>query len=505
MKPGKVYLVGAGPGDPGLLTLRGRECIAEADVILHDDLVDRRVLRFARKDAEIVAMGKHGDVSHRDRQQVEINRRMIAEARGGRFVVRLKGGDPFVFGRGGEEAEALAAAGIAFEVVPGVTSAAAVPAYAGIPLTHRGLNSSFTVVTGHEAPGAASHIDWEALAGMETVVFLMGLKRIEEILPRLVASGKSAATPAACVRSGTRPDQQVIVGTLGDLAEKVKAAGLAPPAVIVVGEVVRLRERLCWFESRPLLGRRIVVTRAEDQAVSFRDRLERLGAEIVEAPTISIAAPASFAAFDGALAGLARFDWVIFTSRNGVELFFARLLGNGGDVRDLGAARLAAIGPATEAALRERGLRVDVVPDDFRAEGLRDALGGQVAGKKVLLARAAGARDVLPRALAEAGAEVTDVATYQAAPTAQLPEAARKALRERRIDAVTFTSSSTVTSFMKLLGNERDLLGGVRIACIGPITAAAARDLGLEVAIEACEYTTDGLIAALVDYFSGGG
>ncbi len=506
MSVGIVYLVGAGPGDPGLLTLRGRECIAEADVIIHDYLVDGRLLRFARPGAAIVASGKSGDALRRDDRQRAINRRMVDEALVGKIVVRLKGGDPFVFGRGGEEAQALVDAGVPFEVVPGVTSAVAVPAYAGIPLTERGLNSSFTVVTGHEAPETSHPIDWRALAQMETIVVLMGLKDLRGIAARLEQAGKPPATPAACIRSGTRPDQQTVVGTLCDLADRVEQAGLEPPAVIVIGEVVRRRETLCWFERRPLLGRRILVTRAAEQAADFADRLERLGAEAILAPVIDLVPPASFAPLDRALAEIGRYDWVVFSSVHGVEVFFLRLIETGGDVRQLWRAELAAIGPATAAAIARRGIRVAVVPPEFRAESLAESLRPRVDGKRVLFPRAEGARDVLPNALRDAGAEVSDVGTYRAVSVGRLPRRAEELLAAGKIDAVTFTSSSTVRHFRDLLaGDPVRVLGAARVACIGPITAETARGLGLRVDVEAREYTTDGLARALIDYFASHG
>jgi len=500
MSRGFVYLVGAGPGDPGLLTLRGREAIAAADVVIHDYLVDSRLLRFARREAEIVPSGKRGDAACRDRQQSDINRRMIEAARAGKIVTRLKGGDPFVFGRGGEEAEALVEAGIGYEVVPGVSSAVAVPAYAGIPLTERGLNSSFTVITGHEAPGTSRPIDWPGLARMETIVILMGLRELPQILAQLVAAGKPAKTPAACIRSGTRPDQRTIVATVGDLADEVVAAGFEPPAIVVVGEVVRRRERLAWYERRPLLGRRIVVTRAADAALELADRLERLGAEALVAPTIELREPQSTEAFDRALAAIGSFDWIVFTSAHGVEVFFARLAKRGGDVRDLWRAELAAIGPGTKAALVRRGLQVAVVPAEYRAEALAADLTPLVAGKKVLLPRAAGARDVLPKALASAGATVTDAPTYRASPVAGLPSRVQELLAADRIDALTFTSSSTVRHFHDLLAGRP--IGRAIVATIGPITADSARALGHRVDVVAREYTLDGLVASLVDYFT---
>jgi uroporphyrinogen III methyltransferase / synthase len=503
---GRVYLVGAGPGDPGLLTVRGRALVAEADVVIHDYLVDSRVLRFARRDAEIIPSGKSGDASNRDRQQRTINERMVAAAKGGKVVVRLKGGDPFVFGRGGEEAEALVEAGIPFEVVPGVSSAIAVPAYAGIPVTERGLNSSFTVVTGHEAPGTRHPLDWPSLARTETLVFLMGLKSMREILAELVAAGKRADTPAACVRSGTRPDQQTIVGTLGDLAERVERAALRPPAVVIVGDVVRRRERLRWYENRPLLGRRILVTRAAERADEFVARLEDAGAEAIAAPTIEVEDVDDGGALERAFAAMESFDWIVFTSAHGVEVFFARLFASGADVRSLGRSRLAAIGPATNAALFRRGLRADVVPEEFRAEDLVRALAHSVDGKRVLLPRAEGAREVLPRELGRAGAEVVDVATYRAKPVKALPQRARDLLDRDAVDAITFTSSSTVRNLHSLLGaGAVAKTGRARIAAIGPVTAETARSLGWRVDVEAHDYTAEGLARALIDYFSRGG
>ncbi len=506
MKLGIVYLVGAGPGDPGLLTLRGREAIAAADVVIHDYLVDPRLLRFARPQAEIVPSGKSGDAAQRDLQQQAIHERMIRAARSGKIVVRLKGGDPFVFGRGGEEAQALADAGIRFEVVPGVSSAIAVAAYAGIPLTERGLNSSFTVVTGHEAPGTRRPLDWPLLARMETLVFLMGLKSLREVLSRLTRAGMDPETPAACIRSGTRPDQQTLVGNVGDLADRVERAGFRPPAVLVVGEVVRRRESLQWYERRPLLGRRIVVTRAAEQAAELVDRFESLGAEALAAPTIELEPVDDTQALAKALESLESFDWVVFTSSHGVEVFFEQLANLGGDSRRLGKARVAAIGPATAQALARHGVRADWLPKEFRAEALAAGLSPQVRGRRVLLPRAEGARDLLPISLARAGAEVVDVATYRARPPEALPGRVLELLERGSIDAITFTSSSTVRHFHELLGDgATPKTKGAAIACIGPVTAETARALGWSVDVEAGEYTTDGLVTALIDYFGSRG
>jgi len=502
---GFVYLVGAGPGDPSLLTLRGRECIARADVLIHDYLVDPRLLRYAPPQVEVFSSGKSGDASQRDRQQDAINERMIAAALAGKVVVRLKGGDPFVFGRGSEEAQALTDAGIRFEIVPGVSSAIAVPAYAGIPVTERGLNSSFTVVTGHEAPQAAHPLDWEALARLDTLIFLMSLRTMVAITTHLREAGMRADTPAACVRSGTRPDQQTVVGTLADIAEAAAGAGFEPPAILVVGEVVKRRAQLAWFERRPLLGRRIVVTRAAEQAADLVARLEAFGAEAIAAPTIELEDVTPAVALDAALGALESFDWIVFTSARGVAVFFARLYASGGDVRRLGQARLAAIGSATAEALAGRGLRVDLMPPTFRGEALADALAPHVGGRRVLLPRAEGAREVLARMLARAGADVTDVPTYRAKPVAGLPDRVHVLLAADAIDAITFTSPSTVRAFHALLDGGARATGGARIACIGPVTADAARGLGWRVEMEAREYTSEGLTQALIDYFSGRG
>jgi uroporphyrinogen III methyltransferase / synthase len=505
VKPGRVALVGAGPGDPGLLTVRGAECLAEADLVLHDSLVDPRVLRRVRAGAEIVNVGKHGDAGNRDAEQAAIHERMVDAALAGKTVVRLKGGDPFLFGRGGEEAEVLAEAGIPFEVVPGVTSAIAVPAYAGIPLTHRGLASGAVIVTGHEAPGGASAIDWKALAQIDTVVVLMARKRLPEVVGRLVAAGRAAETPAAIVHRGTTGAQRVVVASLGRLVDAVERAEVGTPSLLIVGEVVRLRERIAWFEQRPLLGRRIVVTRPRAQSVKLIERLERLGAEAIEAPAIEVTPLERTEALDGALRELATFGWIVFTSRNGVEAFFRRLFESGRDARAVAGARLAAIGSATAEALVVYGLRADLVPDDFDAEGLSSRLASEVAGRRVLLPRAGGGRDVLPRELAAAGADVVDAPMYRSVRAASLPPAALEMLRRGAIDAVTFTSGSTAENFWALLDDDaRRAFAGVAAASIGPVTSATLRRLGISVAVEARRADAEGLVEALVDSLGGG-
>lgn len=505
MSGGRVALVGAGPGDPGLLTLRGRECLEEADLVLHDSLVDPRILRLARPGAEVVSVGKRGGAGDRDAEQAAIHERMLAAARAGRVVVRLKGGDPFVFGRGGEEAEVLVEAGIPFEVVPGITSAVAVPAYAGIPVTQRGLASAVVVVTGHEAPGAASSPDWAALARVDTLVVLMARKRLAEVVGKLLGAGRPAAEPAALVHRGTTNAQRVVVATLAELPDEVERAGIGTPSLLVVGEVVRLRERLSWFERRPLLGRRIVVTRPREQSARLVSRLERLGAVTLEAPAIEVEAIDPPAALDAALAELDRYEWIVFTSRNGVRVFLDRLLAVGRDLRALGRASIAVIGRATAEALEERGLRPDLVPAEFVAESLAAELGPRVSGRRVLLPRAERARDVLPRSLRAAGAEVVEVPTYRSVRPRGLPGDVLAALAEGTVDAVTFTSSSTADGFLALLDADgRAALRRTRLVSIGPVTSETLRGHGFPPAIEARRFDVEGLAEALVDSLGGG-
>lgn len=507
LRPGTVYLVGAGPGDPGLLTLRGADCLARADVVLHDYLVNPVLLERARPDAERVYVGKQGggpSVS-----QDEINRVLVARARAGRTVVRLKGGDPFIFGRGGEEAEALAEAGVPFEVVPGVTSAIAGPAYAGIPLTHRDLVSTVTFVTGHEDPAKArSSIDWAALARGGTLVFFMGVKTLPAIVAQLLAHGRPADTPAAVIRWGTRAEQETVVGTLADIAEQVRARGIKPPALTVVGEVVRLRERMNWFEGKPLFGRRVLVTRAREQASVFAEGLREAGAEPVEFPAIELRPPDSWAEVDAALGRLAEYDWVLFTSANAVRYLLSRLLASGRDVRALGRARLCAIGPATAEALEALGLRVDVVPPEYRAEAVVEAIAARepLCDRRVLVPRAKEARDVVPKALAEQGARVDVVTVYQnVLPDRSAAAAVREMLEAGRIDAVTFTSASTVRNLVDMLGPDSApaLLARTVVAAIGPVTAEAAARAGVRVDLVAEASTIPGLTRALVARFAG--
>jgi len=497
---GKVWLVGAGPGDPGLITMAGVACLAGAEVVVYDRLVDRRLLDLAPPEAERISVGKAA--SSHSLAQEEINDLLVAKARGGKTVVRLKGGDPYVFGRGGEEAEALVAAGIPFEVVPGVTSAVAVPAYAGIPVTHRRMASSFAVVTGHEDPTKGeSSIDWEHLAkGVDTLVFLMGGANLGGIARRLVECGRTPDTPTAVVRWGTTPHQQTVTGTLADIADRVAKAGLTPPVVTVVGEVAALRDKLRWYDNRPLFGKRILVTRAEKQAGELSQALAELGAEPVELPAIEIRPRVDGKALRFALDRLdaAEYDWLVFTSANGVDVFFGHLCQQGRDARALGRARVCAIGPGTAEMLACFGIVADLLPERFVAEGVVDALSKQdIMGKRVLWLRARGARRTLALGLARLGAQVDELPLYTAAAPKDANAEALARLRAGEIDVVTFASSSAVRNLAKLLGDDVSALEKPLIACIGPVTARAARKLGLRVDVEASEHTVDGLVQAL--------
>jgi uroporphyrinogen III methyltransferase/synthase len=480
-----VYLVGAGPGDPGLITLRGADLLRGADVVVYDRLVHPSLVDLAPSGAERVYVGKAPGEAEID--QAAINDLLVERGRDTGTVVRLKGGDPFVFGRGGEEAEALAAAGVRFEVVPGITSAVAAPAYAGVPVTHRGRSTHFTVVTGHEDPAkGAGHVDWEALARAGgTLVILMGAGRVAEIAERLVAGGRPADTPVAAVRHGTRPDQQTVRATLATVAD----ARVEAPAAIVVGEVAALD--LAWFERRPLFGRRVVVTRAREQASGLRHRLEALGADVVEFPAIEIE-PIDFSVPD-----LDRYDWLVFTSANGVVAFFDRGLVPGGlDTRALAMLRVAAIGPGTAAALAARGVRADLVPARFVAEALVEAFPPPSRdGARVLLARAEQARDALPAGLRERGYEVDVLPVYRTVAAASDPDALDR-VRRGGLDAITFTSSSTVTNFCNLFGDLPD--PQPLVASIGPVTSKTALERGLRVDVEAEDHTIDGLVSALL-------
>lgn len=493
---GRVYLVGAGPGDPGLLTLKGKEALARADVVLYDALASPRLLEYAPAEAEKLLVGKrHGRDSV---AQDDIEDLMVSRAREGKTVVRLKGGDPFIFGRGGEEAEACARAGIAWEVVPGVTSAVSVPAYAGIPLTHREHSSLVTFVTGQSGKARPGYdVDWAALARTGgTLVFLMAMTRIGEISRELVAAGMSPDTPVAGIRWGTLPRQTTVVSTLARIEADAGVELVRPPVVFVVGEVAALARELAWYERLPLFGRRIVVTRARHQAGALAGRLEGLGAEVLEWPTIEVAeltVPASV--FDG----LSNQDVLVLTSVNGVESFFGQMLRAGRDLRELAGVDLAAIGPATRAAIEARGLVVAVQPAEFRAEALLEAL-GDVQGRRILLARAEVAREVLPDTLRERGATVEVVPVYR---TSFVEDEGAASSEDQDFDMITFTSSSTVTGFDRRTGGRaREVLSGRLVAAIGPITARTLADLGIAVDVMPEQYTIEALTAEIEAFFA---
>jgi uroporphyrinogen III methyltransferase/synthase len=497
---GIVSLVGAGPGDPGLITVAGVERLARADVVVYDRLADERLLKLAPPDAELISVGK-APGGHTMPQE-EINALLVARAREGKRVVRLKGGDPFVFGRGGEEAETLVAAGIPFEVVPGVTSAVAAPAYAGIPVTHRRLASSFTVVTGHEDPAKAEGaVDWERVAkSADTLVILMGGANLGEIMRRLVDSGRAPDEPVAVVRWGTTPHQRAISGTIADIAARVAGAGLTPPFVTVVGRVVSLRETLAWFEKRPLFGKRVLVTRAKDQADELSQALAALGAEPVELSAIEIVPRVERKKLREALARLDadEYDWLIFTSANGVDIFFDCLREAGRDARLLGRSQVCAIGPGTAEALRRQGIVADLVPERFIAEGVVEALAQRdIMGKRVLWLRARGARRTLALGLTRLGARVEELPLYRAEAPREVDGEALRRLRDGEIDVVTFASPSAVRNLARMLSGDLSALEKPRIATIGPVTSRAVRRLGLRVSAQAREHTIEGLAHAL--------
>ncbi|HEX4637992.1 MAG TPA: uroporphyrinogen-III C-methyltransferase [Chthoniobacterales bacterium] len=497
---GKVYLVGAGPGDLGLVTLRAKECIERAAVIVYDHLANPEMLNWAREDAEIIYAGKKaGDHSLK---QDEINRLLIEKAREGKEVVRLKGGDPFVFGRGAEEAQAIVDAGIAFEIVPGITSAIAGPAYAGIPVTHRGDNSHVTFFTGHEDPAKEkTAIDYAALAKLGgTQVMLMGVERIDAITREMLANGVRPDLPVALVRWATTGRQETLVGTLKTIAQRAAEAEFEAPAVAVFGEVVALRKDLKWYEDRPLSGKRIVVTRTRKQASALSNQLRALGADVLELATIRIEPPTNLRDFAELVQDAHQYDWIVFTSPNGVEAFFEMFFKLYDDAREIGAAKIAAIGPATAERVRDFRLHVDLQPEEFVAEGvLREfQKQGGVENLRILIARAEKARDVLPRELSRLGAIVDEGFAYRTVPETRDVTGARRRLLEEGADLITFTSSSTVENFLAL---GLPWPKGMQIASIGPITSKTATDHGLKIGIEARRHDIDGLVEAIRKFF----
>jgi uroporphyrinogen III methyltransferase/synthase len=497
-KTGKVYIIGAGPGDPGLITLKAIECLREADVVVYDFLVNEELLKYAKSGARLIYAGKKG--GDHTLSQDKISALLVEEALAGNTVARLKGGDPFIFGRGGEEAEVLVINDLPFEIIPGVTSAIAAPAYAGIPLTHRGLTSTVAFITGHEDPTKEkSDIDWQALAGIGTLVFLMGVKNLPQITEALIAHGKSPATPAALIRWGTTPQQEILTGKLSDIAASAKVSGFAPPAILVVGKVVELRESLNWFEKKPLFGKGIVITRPQRQADEFARLLEKEGAQAIHFPTVKIVPPKSWESLDAALNNLADYNWLIFTSANGVQYFFERLFERDKDIRELKGIKICCIGPATALEIQKRGIKVDLIPEYYISESILQSFDKiKMQGQKVLIPRAIEARDVLPEGLKKMGAAVDVVSAYATVNSGEKKERLTELIREKRIDVITFTSSSTVMNFLEIMGKDYSLPPKIKIACIGPITAATARKHGFKVDILQEEYTIPGLVQALI-------
>ncbi|MCG8470411.1 MAG: uroporphyrinogen-III C-methyltransferase [Desulfobacterales bacterium] len=497
---GKVYLVGAGPGDPGLITVKGRECIEKADVLIYDYLAAPSHLAYAKKNAEIIYVGKKG--GDHTLSQDGINALLVEKAKTGAIVTRLKGGDPFIFGRGGEEAEVLIEEGIDWEVVPGVTSAIAATAYAGIPLTHRKFTATLSFVTGHEDPNKeSSTIDWEAISKSGTIVFYMGVRNLPNIVEKLSQCGKPAHTPVALVRWGTTTKQETVAGTLETIVDDVRKAGLKSPSIIVVGDVVSLRDTMKWFEDRPLFGKRIVITRARKQASGLTSKLMELGAECIEAPAIEIKPIDNSEAVENALSTLSNYDWVIFTSVNGVTTFFDRLFEKGLDARALGGLKTACIGPSTAAELKKYGIGTDILPESYVAESVVEAFKNEAMdGAKVLLPRAQEARPVIPVELTKMGAKVNEVAVYRTEFDDTSREKVAEALSNGKVDMVTFTSSSTVKNFVGMIpGGDLSLLENVTVASIGPVTEETAKELGLTSHITADSYTIDGLVDAIVN------
>ena len=500
-KQGKVYIIGAGPGDPGLITVRGLKCLQRADVVFYDYLVSKEFLSHAAENARMIYVGKKGG-DHTIAQD-ELNKLLVEEAKNGNIVARLKGGDPFVFGRGGEEAEMFSKEGIPFEVVPGVTSAVAVPAYAGIPLTHRDYTSTVAFVTGHEDPTKAkSDIDWEGISAIGTVVFLMGVKNLKHIVENLIGSGRDSDTPAALIRWGTTADQETLTGTLRNIVEMAEEKNFLPPAIFVVGDVVKLRKDLNWFEKKPLFGKGIVITRPVEQAGEFADILRGEGARVIYFPTIKIMPPENFDDLDRAIDNIEKYHWIVFTSVNGVKFFFKRLDDLNKDIRDLKGIRICAIGPATSAAVENYGIRIDIIPDDYISEAVLEKFKEQeIRGKNILLPRAEIASDVIPEGLLKLGANVDVAVAYRTVSSGRDRTEIYELTDQGKVDVITFTSPSTAINFLNIMGEDIHLPENIKIACIGPVTAAAAEKLGFKVDIMPETYTVSGLVEALVEDF----
>ena len=502
---GTVYLVGSGPGDPGLITVKALEKIRQADAIIYDYLAGQEFVKEARPDAELIYVGKTG--KEHTLEQVDINKLLVKKASQYKSVVRLKGGDPYVFGRGAEEAEELVEAGVPFEVVPGVSSAVAAPAYAGIPVTHRDHASMVTFVTGHENPNKdQSSIDWDNLARSSgSLVFLMGVKNLEMITSSLIAGGMNPDTPAALVRWGTTPDQSSFLSSLSEIAAEAVSRKFKAPAVLIVGSVASLKPRLDWYEKKTLFGKRILITRSREQSKKMAERILSQGGKPILFPTIQIKDPDDFSALDVAFAEMSKYDWVIFTSVNGVDGFFRRFFSLDRDIRELAGPKFGAIGPVTAQAIRKHGIKVELLGEQFVAEGVLEALRDEdIKGKRFLIPRAEQARIILPEGIINRGGSVDLVTVYKTVlPDQADVESIRLALSNGEIDVITFTSSSTVSHFAELIGrqNLQELLQGTALASIGPVTSQTIRDLGLKPTLEADEYTVDGLLKSIDSFF----
>jgi uroporphyrinogen III methyltransferase/synthase len=504
-KIGTVYLVGAGPGDPKLITLRGKELLAQADTIIYDYLANPALLDFAKTTAEKIYVGKKGGTQN-ELHQDHISQLMIEAAQSGKKVVRLKGGDPFIFGRGGEESETLFRAGIPFEVVPGVSSAIGVPAYAGIPLTHREMASSLAIITGHEDPNKEGNpIHWEKLAtACDTLVLLMGMGNLSATLAQLIQHGRAPKTPIALIQWGTYPTQKTVIGTLETIEEKALTEQIKPPVIMVIGEVVQLRQQINWFESKPLFGKTILITRTKDQAGEFAELLSEQGAKPVFIPTIQIVPPPSFSDLDKAIHNMKEYNTIIFTSVNGVQEFVKRIYTLHYDIRILNGISLCAIGPRTKKEIEQLGVSCDFIPSEFVAEGVLEELKKRgIPKKKFLIPRAMEARSVLPEEIQKQGGSVDVVHAYQTVLPAY--EEIEKKLRKQTIDMLTFGSASTVRNFVKVVPPEMlETLKNCPTACIGPITEGTAKQYGLRVDVVPKEYTFQSLTTSIVEYFKGG-
>ena len=499
-REGICYLVGAGPGEPGLLTVKGRECLEQADVVVYDSLAGAALLKLAPPTAELIDAGKRA-ADHKLSQE-EINGLLVSRTREGATVVRLKGGDPILFGRGGEEAAALKKAGLHFEIVPGITSAIAGPAYAGIPVTHRGVSAVFTAFTGHEDPSKdGGDVDYEALARLSgTKVMLMGVQRLETVTNQFLEHGADPAMPVAVIEWAATGRQRTVTGTLKEIVAVASREKIRAPAITVFGEVTELRDRLRWFEDRPLFGKRVVVTRTRHQASALTARLQKLGGEVIEIPTIRTAPPVDIESFREMVKDAHIYDWLVFTSQNGVEAFFDAFFEVYDDIREIGGVNIAALGPATAEALRARHLKVDFQPTRFVAESFVEEFGeqGSLENLRILLVRADVARRVIPDRLSERGAIVDETVAYRTVLEDRDPGGQIERLKGEGADLVTFTSSSTAANFMAL---QIPLPQGVKTASIGPVTSATMKELGLPVDIEAAQHDIPGLISAIKRFY----